>query len=375
MAKRKRLTPAQPGYLDRAQPGYPDGAQPGYPDGFPPEGQRAPETKAMPLGGPVRAPIAQVAGEAAAGAALAELSAVLHGAREDGRLIEILPLAAVDDGYLVRDRLEQDEDEMAALMDSIRARGQQTAIEAIRLPDRDGAPAWGLISGWRRLTALRRLHAETGAPRFAGIRARVVRPDTAQDAYVAMVEENEIRVNLSFYERARIVLRALRAGVYDSQRAALQGLFGATTRSKRSKIGTFMAVVEAFDGDLKHPTAISEKLGLALARELVRDPDFVSRVRSRLASAPDRTAGEEVRLLVLSVETQHAAPEPAPEPAPRPAPEPEAASNPPAPPRLREYVAPGVSLSFHPGRGRIELTGPNVDAGLAEALRAWFADR
>lgn len=351
MARRKRLTPAQPGYLQG-----------------PGDGQPAPETKAMSLGGLARAPIAQVAGDISNHAALEELSTALQSAREDGRLIELLPLAAVDESYLLRDRLEQDEDEMGALMTSIRARGQQAAIEAIRLPDRAGAPAFGLISGWRRLTALRRLYSETGEARFAAIRARVIRPESAQDAYVAMVEENEIRVNLSFYERARIAIRAMRAGVYASQRAALQGLFGATTRSKRSKIGTFIAVVEAFDGDLKHPTAISEKLGLALAREILRDPEFVSKVRIRLASAPDRNAGEEMQMLVAMIEAQYA-------PAPTADPAPARARATPAPPVIREYVAPGVSLSYYPGKGRIELTGPNVDAALAEALKAWFAAR
>ncbi len=350
MARRKRLTPAQPGYL---------------------EGQRAPEAKSMAIGS---APIAQVAGDASARAALEELTAALDAARADGLMIELLPLEAVDEGYLVRDRMVQDEDELGALMDSMRARGQQTPVEVIRLPEPAASGAiYGLISGWRRLTALRRLHSETGEERFATIRARVIAPETAQAAYVAMVEENEIRVNLSFYERARIVVQALREGVYPDQRAALQGLFGATTRSKRSKIGTFISLVEAFDGVLKHPTAISEKLGLALARALLHDPEFVSKVRVRLESSPGRNAGEEMRILAAAIEARNA-----------PAPEAEAVTLPEKAERRagsdrpavqREYAAPGVSLSFHPGKGRIELTGPKVDEALLEDLRGWLAGR
>ena len=56
-----------------------------------------------------------------------------------------------------------------------------------------GALPYGLISGWRRLTALQALHAETGEARFATVQALVRRPETAADAYVTMVEENEIR--------------------------------------------------------------------------------------------------------------------------------------------------------------------------------------
>jgi hypothetical protein len=40
------------------------------------------------------------------------------------------------------------------------------------------------------------------------------------EAYLAMVEENEIRVGLSFYERARIVARAAEAGVFERHRGA-----------------------------------------------------------------------------------------------------------------------------------------------------------
>ena len=69
MAKRKRLTPAQGGFLSTP----------------------APAPSAGPLG---PAPIASVAGEAASVAALAELSAALQAARDEGRLIEALPLAA-----------------------------------------------------------------------------------------------------------------------------------------------------------------------------------------------------------------------------------------------------------------------------------------
>lgn len=109
MAKRKRLTPARSDFLSG-----------------PADGQRAPETKAMSLG---RAPIAQVAGEASATAALEEVSQALAMARSEGRMIELLPLEVIDERYLVRDRLEQNEEEMTSLMDSLRARGQQMPIE------------------------------------------------------------------------------------------------------------------------------------------------------------------------------------------------------------------------------------------------------
>ena len=337
MAKRRRLTPARPGYLDG-----PAGDRPAL------------------AGPPGAAPIARVAGDAATQAALEELGGALQAARDEGRMIECLPLDAIDDSHLLRDRMVMDADDMAALTDSLRARGQQTAIEVVRLPGGDSdkaGPRYGLVAGWRRLTALRRLHDDTGEARFATVQARIVAPPDARAAYVAMVEENEIRADLSFYERARIALRAMREGVYAGRKEALNGLFGSTTRSRRSKIGSFITVVEALDDDLRHPTAISEKLGLGLARNLQNDPEFVSRLRDSLESHPGRSAAEEIRLLVAAVAPKAPAGAKA------------------APPGTGAEAAPGISIRVFPGAGRIELAGPKVDDDLAAELKAWLAAR
>jgi hypothetical protein len=357
MAKRKRLTPADP-------EGF--GAWAG-------QGGRAPETKSMPLRGP--APIAQVAGEAATRAALDELTGALQSARDDGRLIELLPLDAIDAAYLVRDRIAQDEEEMGALLASLRARGQQSPIEVIRLPDPVGECTHGLISGWRRLAALRRLFAETRDERFATVKALVIAPESAQAAYVAMVEENEIRVNLSHYERARIALKAVQEGVYPNTRAALQGLYGATTRSKRSKIGSFIPLVEALDTVLFHPAAISEKLGLALAKALAADPGFAKVVTARLQGQPRKRAAEEARLLKAALAGQGAGPrqgtgaKPHSHDGPR-------LSLPDGDPMNRDGTAapviPGLTLRYVRRERRIELTGAAVSERLHAALKAWL---
>ncbi len=66
-----------------------------------------------------------MAGEAATRAALDEVTGALQDARAQGRLIEALLLEVINAGYLVRDRMVQDNDEMEALMASLRARGLQ----------------------------------------------------------------------------------------------------------------------------------------------------------------------------------------------------------------------------------------------------------
>lgn len=375
MAKRKRLSPAQPTYLSTA-----------------------PENKSA-LGGPgtlSAPPIAQVASEAATEGALQELTAVLETARAKGLMIEEIALGAIDETHLVRDRLEQDEEEMGALVGSLRARGQQTPIEVVALGQTVDGKTHGLISGWRRLTAMRMLYAESNDPAFATIKALVIQPDGAEGAYVAMVEENEIRVNLSHYERARIAVRALREGVYSSQKYALQSLFANATRAKRSKIGSFVTLVEALDEDLLFPTAIREKLGLGLARAFANTPGFADEVVAALRATARPTAEAEQAVLsqLLAAYEGSEMPVPAGDQAASAVPMSERASDPaeqPAPmPRVRSLdpadrigadervsvqAAAGVRLGFTPGQQRIELTGTAVDSTLMEDLKAWLRRR
>ena len=93
-------------------------------------------------------------------------------------------------------------------------------------------------------------------------------PSEASEAYLAMVEENEIRVGLSYFERARIATKATDQGVYDSDKAALLSLFAAASRAKRSKIRSFLSVVRQLDGVLRFPQALGERLGLQLSKKL-----------------------------------------------------------------------------------------------------------
>lgn len=310
MAKRKRLEPAR-------------GITPPL------------ETKS--LGGPaaMRPPIADVAQDAAAHAAFAEVSRELTEARETGRLIQSIPLAKIDDTYLVRDRIiaDVDQDEMAMLVASIRERGQQTAIEVTDLGD----GTYGLISGWRRLTALREIHAQN--PTLGSVLAIVRLPDDMAAAYQAMVDENEIRAGLSFYERARIVVKARDAGVFNSTKGALGRLFGAVPRARRSKINSFVAVVDTFDADLRFPIAITERLGLAMAKALEADASFAPRLKEAL-SGQITSAADEIQAI-------EAALSPAKPPAPKPE-KPETV-----------YIREGLSMTVYP-EGRVVLEGERM---------------
>lgn len=247
MAKRRRLTPA---------PGLDLGRSPGPEDSPSSFAHETVETKST------LSPIATMAGEISRHAAIDEIAGAMDRARREGRLAEALPLDSVVADHLIRDRAVIDENEMEALMESLRARGQQVPIEVTDLGD----GRYGLISGWRRLTALRRLaEAGTGSGRVI---AFLRRPEGDAEAYLAMVEENEIRADLGFWERGRIVARAVEHGVFPDVRSALHGLFGSVPRARRSKIGSFVTLAQRLDGRLSFPQALTERLGLALAQRL-----------------------------------------------------------------------------------------------------------
>ncbi len=259
----------------------------------------------VPAAKPTRAPIADVASDAATTSALIELSDKISSARQEGRWIEQISIDAIKSDYLVRDRVDVDSDEMTALKDSLRANGQQTAIEVVP----HGPETFGLISGWRRLSALRELYLEGG---LGTVLAIVRHPDTAAASYLAMVEENEIRADLSFYERGRIVARAADAGAYASDKEALAALFHAAPRAKRSKIGSFVRIVRALDPVLKFPTSLTERSGLALAQALAADAGLAKRLSKALDQAPALTAETE-QALIASMIKGPVKPRPAPD--------------------------------------------------------------
>lgn len=335
MAKRKRLTPANPVFLDPA-----------------------PETKSALA--PMRsAPIADVAREASATAVAEEMARTLSEARSQGRMVVTVPLKQIQLDYLVRDRIAVDDAEMQALKDSLRARGQQTPVELVDL----GEGRYGLISGWRRCAALRDLFEASKDPKFAAVQGLLRQPEDAQEAYLAMVEENEIRVGLSYFERARIVAKSVEAGVFETDRAALQELFMSASRAKRSKIGSFLGVVRTLDGVLRFPEALAERLGLALARGLGDDPDLVGRLRDSLALTKPETAEAELALI-------EAALQPAEPPAPVPP-----KTSPPAERATRPQVDVVSGIRLEQGAdGALHLAGARVDDALKERLIDWLRD-
>ncbi|MEL7414268.1 MAG: ParB N-terminal domain-containing protein [Pseudomonadota bacterium] len=328
---RKRLTPATPAAATvtaEVPPG-------------------APETKSLTrLSG--TAPIAHVAGDASAQAALRDLSTTLAEARATGRMIVTLPLEAVAEDHLTRDRIALDPEEMAALETSLEAHGQRTPIEVTERAD----GRHGLISGLRRLTALRSLHARTQEARFATVQALVRRPDSAAEAYVAMVEENEIRADLSYYERARIAARSVEDGVFRDEKEALQALFATASRAKRSKIRSFLEIYRALDGHLRFPAHLPERLGLRLVT-MIREGEASVLTSALRREAPESPEAEQEVLARMAA--------PLPKKHARPAYDPG-----------RVELIPGVTVEAKRGRKSLtlRLKGPGLDAAAQQEILA-----
>ncbi|ETX30249.1 ParB/RepB/Spo0J family partition protein [Roseivivax isoporae] len=227
-------------------------------------------------------------------------------AQGEGRVLTTLPLGQIRMDDLPRDRLDLDSvaasDEMEELKASIRARGQKEPIEVFR----SGPDTYQLKKGWRRLTALRQLHEETGEDRFAAVVARVNEEAGSRiDLYIDMVEENVIREDLTFAEMAQVAIRAADDPAFEGQGAdaAVGRLYASLHKMKRSYIRSFVYLLQALGDDLRFPKALSRNLGVDAARALQARPDKVETLRARLASVegPDDQA-EALRQFVATAD-------------------------------------------------------------------------
>ena len=226
------------------------------------------ETPSRP--NPATAPIAQIAADAAqvsrvddAQTRLDRLDAErLRSAQDDGLLISEIATDQISTDKMVRDRTYLDAEEMTELQISIRAGGLRLPIEVYK--DGDG---YALLSGYRRLMAFAALE-EIHPGKYDKIKALIRPARDVAGSFAAMIEENEIRANLSHYERGRIAAIAAQQGVFGSTEEAVNVLFTTASKSKRSKVRSFAEVFEMMGDMLEYPESLSERRGLRLASAL-----------------------------------------------------------------------------------------------------------
>ena len=113
-----------------------------------------------------------------------------------------------------------------------------------------------------------------------------------------MAEENEIRADLSFYERANIAVICTGQGVCPNPKRAVADLFAHAPSAKRSKI--LLVIREKLGDALTFPASVPEKLGLRLAASLDADRRPATRIIDVLRkdipedAAAERRAGARI---------------------------------------------------------------------------------
>lgn len=227
----------------------------------------------------------------------------LRTAEAEGRVLRTLSLDEIDLGLITRDRLALNRagEDWAALKASLEARGQQVPIEVI--DQGEGVERrYGLISGMRRVLALRELYEQTGEDRFAQVIALLRPPGMpSTERLIAMIEENEIRSGISFYERGRVAALAAHEGVFRDADEAVEVLFASSHRNRRYKIRCFVTVHEELAEALWYPQAMGERLGIDLAKAL--RAGHGPSITTALEAAGGRSAEDEVAMLAKLVHT------------------------------------------------------------------------
>lgn len=159
-----------------------------------------------------------------------------------------LPLETIDAEALPRDRFTLDEEALATLQRSILTEGLRQPIEVFPLAGRPPCD-WGLISGLRRLTVFRNLARIRGNGDYASIPVVVRTPETIPEAMAAMVTENEVRAEITPWEKATLILESVRLDYFPTPDAALLTLYPYISPTARSRLRAVAGVVEAL-GDI-----------------------------------------------------------------------------------------------------------------------------
>lgn len=217
-----------------------------------PEAQSAPKPEIE-----VPAPAANPAGRSAAGAVKAmglslnamtreaEEARLLRQALSEGERVVAIHPDKIDSSF-VEDRLrldDQDDEDLATLIDSMRESGQQVPVLLRNHPEKPGR--YQTAYGHRRIRAAARLGIEVKA---------IVRSLSDDELVLAQGKENAERRNLSFIERA-VFAKNLLAGGFDRK------VIGEALSVQKSELSRLLQVVEAVPDALIRAIGAAPKAG------------------------------------------------------------------------------------------------------------------
>ncbi len=217
-----------------------------------------------------------------------------------------IPTIQIDAEALPRDRTHLDDTALTELRLSIATHGLRTPIEVF--PTDQG---YALISGFRRLAAYRALHSLTQNPAYASIPATILHPKSIAEALTLMVEENDIRADLSPWEKGRIAVAARNHGHFDTIDAAVACLYPNATKMRRSRLRALALVVDELDDHLAAPETLSLRQSLRLAAAL--RAGFTDLIRTALDQSHTKTPeGHWTLLLPILDEAEQSLKDPTP---------------------------------------------------------------
>jgi ParB family chromosome partitioning protein len=160
-----------------------------------------------------------------------------------------LPIDDIDPEAFLRDRSHMDEDALAELMGSIVSHGLRQPVE---VTGTGATPPYALISGSRRLEAMRR----TGYTKIPALIRDVT--DPAQ-ILARIVGENEVRESIPPWDRGRIIFQAVEQGWFDTIEEAVQRLHAHADRQKKQRMRMLATAYGDFSGWLTDPGTYSER--------------------------------------------------------------------------------------------------------------------
>ncbi len=180
----------------------------------------------------------------------------------------LIPLDAIDADALPRDRSATDAEAMQALIQSITATGLRQPIEVWALSTPRDGRTHGLISGHRRLQAFTRIRALRNGANHTEIPAFLRTPASIAAAMADMIAENELRSQISPWEKGRILLDAVGEEIFDTLDAAVKGLHPHVSPMQRTRLRAMAQVAEALNGVLTAPETLSQRQLLRIAGAL-----------------------------------------------------------------------------------------------------------
>ncbi|QIE54139.1 ParB N-terminal domain-containing protein [Pikeienuella piscinae] len=209
----------------------------------------------------------------------------------------LIPIGEIDpDRLLLRDRITKDAPAMEELINAILRSGLRSPIEVFKLSQARPPHVYGLVSGFRRLGAFRLLTERSGADIWKRIPAFLRQPESEQDMLRRIVEENDVRRDVSPWEKARVAVSAADRGYFESVESAVDALYSTASPMKRSRIRAATRAVILLDDYLADPWRLSERQCARIAAAAERE-NFGEAMQVALIETKERNFEGQWRLI------------------------------------------------------------------------------